>query len=92
MVYQVSKEIGAQTTVLEGNLDAIVLTGGLAYSDYFVNSITPRIRHLGKIVRYPGEEELEALAKGALRVLKKEEQALVYPQLGEGPPTWFIKQ
>lgn len=88
MVYKIAKEIGAISTVFCGQFDAIVLTGGIAYSDYFVQSITKRIGYLGKIMRYPGEDELEALAGGALRVLSCQEEASVYPKLGERPPEW----
>jgi len=88
LVYQVAKEIGACSTVLFGKVDAIVLTGGLAYSDHMISTITPRISYLGKVVRYPGEDELEALAAGALRVLEGKEEALVYPTYGERAPEW----
>lgn len=91
MVYQIAKEIGAQATVLEGNFDGIVLTGGLAYSDYFCQHITKRISFLGKILRYPGEDEIMALVEGAYRALTGDEPAKVYPQLGEEPPKWDFK-
>ncbi len=90
LVYQVAKEIGAYSTVLCGELDAIVLTGGLAYSDMMIEMIKPRISFLGKIVRYPGEDELEALSAGALRVLSGKEEALPYPTYGEKEPEWNI--
>lgn len=80
MAYQVSKEIGALSTVLEGNMDAIVLTGGLAYFKYFTEQIERRVKHLGKIIISPGEDEMEALAFGALRVLKSIENAKEYKE------------
>ena len=91
MVYQVAKEVGAQATVLEGRYDGIILTGGLAFSDHFCELITKRISFLGKILRYPGEDEIHALVEGAFRALTNEEPAKVYPQLGEEPPKWDFK-
>lgn len=76
--YQVAKEIGAMAAVLEGQVDRIVLTGGMAYSRRLVDAITKRVRFIGPIAVIPGEEELEALATGALRVLRGEEQPLIY--------------
>ncbi len=79
MAYQVAKEIGAASVVLSGKVDAIVLTGGLAYGKDFVNSITDRINWIADIIVHPGENELQALAEGALRVLRGEEEEKVYP-------------
>jgi butyrate kinase len=76
MVYQVSKDIGAMATVLNGRLDAILLTGGMAHSDKLVEQLRPAIQWIAPVVVYPGEDELQALAEGALRVLRHEEQAL----------------
>ncbi len=78
MAYQVAKEIGADATVLKGQVDAIVLTGGLAYSDLFVNMVKERVSFIGKVMVYPGEDEMRALACGALRVLRGEEEAKEY--------------
>ncbi len=78
MAYQVSKEIGAMAAVLRGRLDAIVLTGGLAYSQRFVGSIKDRIDALAPVRVYPGEKEMEALALGALRVLRGLEKVKEY--------------
>ncbi|OGQ98008.1 MAG: butyrate kinase [Deltaproteobacteria bacterium RIFOXYA12_FULL_61_11] len=80
MAYQIAMEIGAKATVLRGRLDAIVLTGGLAHSAMLTGWIEERVSFLGKVVRYPGENELEALALGGLRVLRGEERALRYPR------------
>lgn len=79
MAYQVAKEIGAASTVLAGKVDAIVLTGGLAYGKSFVKSITDRINWIADVIVHPGEDELQALAEGALRVLRGEEEVMVYP-------------
>lgn len=80
MAYQVSKEIGSMATTLKGNIDAICLTGGAVYSEILVGLIKERISFLADILLFPGEDELKALAQGALRVLRNEEDALVYPQ------------
>jgi butyrate kinase len=79
MAYQVAKEIGAASAVLKGKVDAIVLTGGLAYGKGFVKSITDRINWIADVIVHPGENELQALAEGALRVLRGEEEVKVYP-------------
>jgi butyrate kinase len=79
MAYQVAKEIGAASAVLAGKVDAIVLTGGLAYSKGFVKAITDRINWIADTIVHPGENELQALAEGALRVLRGEEKVKEYP-------------
>ena len=79
MAYQVAKEIGAASAVLSGKVDAIILTGGLAYGKGFVKFITDRINWIADVVVHPGENELQALAEGALRVLRGEEQVKDYP-------------
>ncbi|SHK70620.1 butyrate kinase [Desulforamulus aeronauticus] len=78
MCYQVAKEIGAMSTVLAGQVDRIVLTGGLAHSQFITEEITRRVSFIAPVTLVPGEEEMEALALGALRVLKKEETAKIY--------------
>ncbi|SHK26329.1 butyrate kinase [Tepidibacter formicigenes] len=78
MAYQVAKEIGACAAVLKGKVDAIVLTGGIAYSKMFVKWIEERISFIGEVKVYPGEDEMIALAQGGLRVLKGEEEAKTY--------------
>ncbi len=78
MAYQVCKEIGAMFAVLEGRIDAILLTGGLAHSNRFTGAIKNRVGMIAPIRVYPGEDELKALAEGALRVLRGEEQAKEY--------------
>lgn len=79
MAYQVGKVIGAASAVLSGKVDAIVLTGGLTYGESFVNSITDRINWIADVIVYPGDNELQALAEGALRILCSEEELKVYP-------------
>jgi butyrate kinase len=78
MCYQIAKEIGADATVLEGDVDAIVLTGGLAYDHFIVEEIRRRVDFIADVLVYPGEDEMEALALGALRVLRGDEQAKTY--------------
>ncbi|NMA25005.1 MAG: butyrate kinase [Clostridiales bacterium] len=78
MAYQVSKEIGAMVAVLEGRLDAIILTGGLACSHRFTASIKQRVDQIAPVITYPGENELSALAEGALRVLRGQESVKEY--------------
>lgn len=78
MAYQVAKEIGAMTTVLSGSLERIIITGGMANAENFVEMITKRVSFIAPVMVLPGEEELEALAAGALRVLRGEEKALQY--------------
>lgn len=79
MAYQIAKEIGACSTVLNGQVDAIVLTGGLAYGKEFVKDITRRIDWIADVIIVPGEDELQALVEGTMRVLKGEEEPKVYP-------------
>jgi butyrate kinase len=73
MAYQVSKEIGAMTAVLEGRIDAIILTGGLAYSSRFTGAIKQRVDKFAPVHVYPGEDEMFALMSGVLRILRGEE-------------------
>ena len=78
MSYQVSKEIGAMSAVLSGEVDRIILTGGIAYSKRIVDAISARVQFIAPIVVVPGEEEMEALVAGASRVLLGEESPLKY--------------
>lgn len=88
MAYQVAKEIGSASAVLAGKVDAIVLTGGMAYGHGIVRSIMNRINWIADVFVYPGENELQALAEGALRILRGEEKVKVYPDLsGSKTPT-----
>ncbi|MGH4140466.1 butyrate kinase [Clostridium sp.] len=78
MSYQVAKEIGKCAAVLAGKVDAIILTGGIAYGKETVEYIKERVAFIAKVVVYPGEDELLALAEGGLRVLNGEEKAKEY--------------
>ena len=77
-IYQVSKSIGEMATVLKGKVDSIILTGGIAYSPIVVADIKERVEWIGNVTVYPGEDELLALAQGAIRVLSGEEEAKIY--------------
>jgi butyrate kinase len=79
MAYQIAKEIGAMAATLSGDVQAVVLTGSLAYSDLLVGLISERVSFIGKIMVLPGENELESLAMGALEVLRGREEAREYP-------------
>jgi len=78
LAYQVAQEIGAKAAVLKGQVDRIVLTGGMAHSENLVGRIRERVAFLAPIEVVPGEEEMEALAQGALRVLRGEEEPKAY--------------
>ncbi|MBF0547951.1 MAG: butyrate kinase [Candidatus Riflebacteria bacterium] len=78
MAYQIACEIASRSVALYGKMDAIILTGGLAHSAMLTGWIEERCGFLGKILKYPGEDELEALALGGLRVLRGEESAKIY--------------
>jgi butyrate kinase len=75
MVYQIGKEVGAMAVALKGKVDAILLTGGMAYSDKVVTLLRGALDWIAPIRVYPGEDELQALAEGVFRILNGEEQA-----------------
>lgn len=78
MLYHVAKNIAAEAAVLCGNIDAILLTGGMAHSDYIVSELRRRIGFLAPVYTFPGEDEMEALALNALAVLQGKREAKVY--------------
>ncbi len=78
MAYQVSKEICALAAPLQGKVDAILLTGGFAYDKMLMGWIEEYVSFLAPVHVYPGEDEMLALAQGALRVLNGKETAKVY--------------
>ena len=78
LAYQVSKEIGGAATVLKGQVDGIVLTGGIVYDKNFVEMIKENTSFIATVYAFPGEMEMQALAFGGLRVLKGIEQAKEY--------------
>ena len=84
MIYQIGKNIGAYATVLKGEVDAILLTGGIAHDTYLVEQITDRVKYIAPVKVYAGEFEMEALAAGGLRVLTGQEEPKTYT----GVPVW----
>jgi len=84
MIYTVAKEIGSLAPVLDGPIDAIVITGGIAHDNDFVEQIKKMVEFLAPVIVLPGEDEMAALAKGALRVIRGEEKAKTWNYTG-GP-------
>lgn len=80
MCYQVSKEIAGMAAVLYGKVDAIVLTGGLAYSNFLVDYIKERVGFIAPVEVVAGEDEMLSLAQGANRVVMGEETAKIYEE------------
>jgi len=78
MAYQVAKEIGSMSAVLKGEIDGIVLTGGLAFSEMLTGWISESVKFIAPVFIFPGEDEMTALAEGGLRVLKGEEKVKDY--------------
>jgi butyrate kinase len=78
MAYQISKEIGAMATVLNGKIDKIVFTGGLAKSAMLIGWIKERVSFIADTIVFTGENEMLAMAEGVLRILNKEEEVKVY--------------
>ena len=77
-IMQVAKNIGSMACVLKGKVDQIIITGGIAYDKVVVAGLTERAGFIAPITVYPGEDELLALAQGALRVMNGEEKAMEY--------------
>lgn len=78
MIYQVSRCIAAAAVAVQGRVDYVLLTGGIAYSKYLTDKITADVQFIAPVVVMPGEDELRALAEGAIRVLSGQEAARVY--------------
>jgi butyrate kinase len=78
MAYQIAKEIGAMAAVLSGEVDRVIITGGIAYSQFITGRVIARVRFIAPVELAPGEEELQSLALGGLRVLRGEEQPKTY--------------
>ena len=84
MAYQTAKAIGAFAAVLRGNIDGIVLTGGVSNDEYFVDYIREMVGWIAPVKAYGGDFEMEALAAGAVRALSGAEQVMTYT----GEPSW----
>ncbi len=78
MGYQIAKEIGAMAVVLKGNIDAIILTGGMAYSKFLTDFITSNVHFLAPIKIYPGEDEMKTLAENAYNILRNKATINIY--------------
>ena len=80
MIYQIAKSIAALGPVFCGKVDAILITGGIAYSDYVISHLKERISYMAPVHVYPGEDELQALAANALGALTGELPMKTYTQ------------
>lgn len=80
MALGVAESIGRLAVVVEGRVDQIILTGGIAYSEMFTGKVEARVRFIAPVTVLPGENEMQALADGACRVLDGEEEATVYQE------------
>lgn len=78
MVYTIGKEIGAMLMVLKGNVDGVILTGGLANSRYVVSRIEEMVKPYAEVFVLPGEDEMKALAANAIRLLDGEAESLIF--------------
>ena len=78
MIWHIAKNIAAEGAVLCGNIDAILLTGGMAKSDYIIERLKQRLSFLAPIYVYPGQDEMQALTENALAVLRGEREAKDY--------------
>ena len=78
MIYHIAKNIAAESAVLCGHVDAILITGGMAHSDYIISRLRKRIEFLAPVYTFPGEDEMEALALNALAVLQGKREAKIY--------------
>ncbi len=76
--YQIAKDAGAMAAVLDGKVDQIICTGGIAYNAATIDALKEKLGFIADFTVYPGEDELLALAQGALRVINGEEEAQVY--------------
>ena len=78
MIYQITKQIGAMAAVLHGKVDGILLGGGMVHNPDLVAKITEACSFIAPVTAYPGEFEMEAMAAGAIRALKGEEEVKTY--------------
>jgi butyrate kinase len=80
MAYQVAKGVGCLAAAAKGNVDRIIITGGIAYSKNFIQQVCQYIKFIAPIEILPGEDEMESLTMGILRVLMGEEEAIEYEE------------
>jgi butyrate kinase len=83
MAYQISKEIGAMATVLEGEVDAILITGGIAHNPDLTADVKARVGFIAPVLIYPGEDEMRAMAQNGVLLLSGKIQARTY--MGKKP-------
>ncbi len=88
--YQIAKGIGELSPTLDEGVDNVILTGGLAHSEMLTDMITKRVKFIAPVVLMPGENELEALALGALRILRGEEVCHEYQDFHEDLKELFV--
>lgn len=84
LIYQIGKAIGSCVAVLEGDVDSIVLTGGISRNQYVINGLKKMVSTFAQVQIFPGENEMEALAAGVMRILRGEEEVKHY----DGKPVW----
>jgi butyrate kinase len=75
--------------ILDGDVEAIILTAGVSYDKEFVESIRKSLSFIAPVIAMPGEFEMEALARGALNVLTGKEEAREYTGISPVKPEWF---
>jgi butyrate kinase len=85
MVYNIGKAIGAMAATLHGQVDAVVITGGIAYDKFVMDLLTEMVAYVAPLIVIPGEDEMRSLTLGALRVLRGEEQAKIWTAKMEEP-------
>ena len=78
MALNVAKNIAKLSVCTHGDVESIILTGGIAYSEYFTREVEKRVKFIAPVVVYGGENEMESLALGALRVQRGQEEARTF--------------
>ncbi len=81
MAINVARKVGEEACTVGGDVEAIILTGGIAYSEYFTNEVSKYIDWIAPVILYPGENEMESLALGGLRVQRGEEEASIFERV-----------
>lgn len=83
MIFQIAKEIGSRAAIIKGQVDQIIFTGGVSYSEYVIDGIKSYISYVAPITVYPGELEMEALAYGAYSVIEDSNKLKYYEAGGQ---------
>lgn len=79
MIYQICKQIGSMASVLDFDLDGIIITGGLVHSEKLINDINTKVHRIGKVYAYPGSNENRALASSILRIINGQDKFMTWP-------------